>query len=49
MRTVPRRPPLNLTSRKCSTNEGRLVEPLRVSQSMGRPSGPEMEVKVPHS
>ena len=40
---------LEFTSRKCSTKEGRSVEPLRVSQSMGRPSGPAMEVKVPHS
>src|SRR5260221_1579452 len=49
MRTVPRRPPLNATSRKCSTKEGRSVEPVRGSQSMDSPSGPAMDVKVPHS
>src|SRR5258708_38384894 len=49
MRTVPRRPPLKATSRKCSTKEGRSVEPVRGSQSMDSPSGPAMDVKVPHS
>ena len=49
MRMVPRRPPLKLGSRRCSTKLGRSVEPVSGSQSMGRPSLAEIEVKVPHS
>src|SRR5260370_21037190 len=49
IRTVPRNPSLKPASRKCSTNEGRSVDPASGDHSTALPSLPAIEVKVPHS
>src|ERR1017187_10665629 len=49
MRTVSLRPHLKFSSRKCSTNAGKSVDPLSGTHATACPSGPATEVKVPHS
>lgn len=49
MRTVPRRPSLKPVLRKCSTKQGRSVDPVSGDHTTALPSLPAMDVKVPHS